>query len=137
MLVDVKFFSHPIGEIIAKLNKNPEGVKRITKGVYEIGHFSLEHMISSIDTYPDLGDFNCYGVCDNYEQIIDQCPELQNKNRNFVVSITPIKKENQSPEGGWRWHKWGPYIGVQESQCEYLYDEPNIEMVYCYRIIEV
>jgi hypothetical protein len=47
-----------------------------------------------------------------------------------------VIKANQSHEGGWRWHKWGEYIGKYEPQYEYLYDEPEIEKVYVYHIYE-
>ena len=38
---------------------------------------------------------------------------------------------------GWRWHKWGPYIGTQDPQCEYLADEPEIKEVFVYRFIQL
>jgi len=74
-----------------------------------------------------------YGVCDNYEQVIEQYGLIESEG-NFTVSITPMYKKNQSENGGWRWHKWGGYIGVQEPTCEYLYDEPDIELVYVFQI---
>ncbi len=73
------------------------------------------------EQYPEIQQ--CYGVCDNIEQIFKKCPEIQDKNRRFCISINPILRENQSQEGGWRWHKWGPYIGKHDIQCEYLADE--------------
>jgi hypothetical protein len=39
--------------------------------------------------------------------------------------------------GGWRWHKWGPYIGTQEPKCEYIHDEPEIEEVFTYHVYEL
>lgn len=79
-----------------------------------------------------------FGICDNYEQILKEYPELQEyTDRNFVVLMTPIYKDEQEPRGGWRWHKWGEYIGDKKPTHEYLYDEPDIEMVYVYHIYEV
>jgi hypothetical protein len=31
----------------------------------------------------------------------------------------------------------GEYLGTQNPQCEYLYDEPDIEEVYIFEIVEV
>lgn len=78
-----------------------------------------------------------YGVCDNYEQVLNQYPELQNSNKKFVVSLTPMTKSEEPESGGWRWHKWGEYIGEQNPTHEYLYDEPEIEEVFVYHIYEL
>ena len=88
------------------------------------------------EQYPELGEFNCYGVCDDYRQVLGQCPELEATGREFAITVTPVVKANQAESGGWRWHKWGPYIGTQTPTTEYLYDEPEIEKVYCYHIYE-
>jgi hypothetical protein len=78
-----------------------------------------------------------YGVCDNAEQVIAKYPELETSDRKFVVILTPIIKSAQPSRNGWRWHKWGEYIGTQEPQCEYIYDEPVIEEVLLFHIYEV
>lgn len=109
--------------------------------VFEIGHFNLNHMLGEPikSEYPQFAnDFSCYGVCDRPSQIINACPELvTDETRKFVISITPIEKKSQSPDGGWRWHKWGSYIGTQQPSREYIYDEPKIEKVYCYHVYEL
>jgi hypothetical protein len=78
-----------------------------------------------------------YGVCDNYEQVLNNYPELQNSDKKFVVSLTPMTKSEEPESGGWRWHKWGEYIGEQHPTHEYLYDEPEIEEVFVYHIYEL
>lgn len=79
-----------------------------------------------------------FGVCDTWEQITARWPELAaDEEHAYLISVTPIRKADQSPEGGWRWHKWGPYIGDHEPRCEYLYQEPAIDQVYVFHIIEV
>ena len=77
-----------------------------------------------------------YGVCDSLENLLDVYPELKNSDRQFVVSMTKIDQDEQDEEGGWRWHKWGDYIGTQEPTTEYIYDEPLIKRVYCFHIYE-
>ena len=77
-----------------------------------------------------------YGVADNIEQIID----FYNKNEgsifsgNHVISTFEIHK---SSECGWRWKKWGPYIGTKNPTHEYLADEPDIDKVVCFSIYKV
>lgn len=81
-----------------------------------------------------------YGVCDNYEQILEREEDIDyyvNSDEKFCILMTPIYKKEQPAEGGWRWCKWGDYIGDQESEAEYLYDEPNIEMVYVWSIYKI
>ena len=138
MLDDYSFpRTEPILAAIALMNDNPPQTWRTTTGVYQIGHFNWPGARGAVEEYPELGDFNSYGVCDSYEQILEQCPALQDPNRQFVITITPIVRANQSPEGGWRWHKWGPYIGTFNPQCEYLYDEVGIDRVFCFHIYEL
>lgn len=81
---------------------------------------------------------NEYGVCDNYKQVLKRYKKIvELKKRKFILSLTPILKSEQPEEDGWRWHKWGEYIGTKNPQYEYLYDEPKIDKVYCYHIYEI
>jgi hypothetical protein len=79
---------------------------------------------------------NDYGICDYPEQVIEKFPILLEMENRYAIFFTPIRKEDQT-ENGWRWHKWGEYIGNQEPTTEYLYDEPLIEEVLIYRIHEL
>lgn len=77
-----------------------------------------------------------YGTCDNVQQILDEYPELQDPNRQFMVLLQKVVRAEQPSQGGWRWHKWGPYLGSFEPEHEYIYDETGIEQVLIYRIYE-
>lgn len=83
-----------------------------------------------------------YGVCD-YENFIEQISEYyknylsESNPRKFFVTVELISKESQPKSGGWRWHKWGPYIGTKEPRCEYLYDEPEIDKVVIFELYEI
>ena len=79
-----------------------------------------------------------YGVCDNYQQIKKEHKDLiEEPNKKYVVIMTTVEREKQPCEGGWRWHKWGAYIGNQNPQHEYIYDDEHIDKVYCYSIYEI
>lgn len=121
----------------------------LAQGVYEIYHHNGNFELNRTDgwcenydyDYPKLhaykGEwFGSYGVCDNYQQILDQCATLTDPTREFVVFLTPVCRDEQSDWGGWRWHKWGEYIGTETPTTEYLYDEPDIDQVYTYSILE-
>ncbi len=75
-----------------------------------------------------------YGVCDNEQQILDKWSHLENSKQRHFITMTPIHKDNQPEKDGWRWHKWGEYIGEHEIECEYLYDEKDIKVVYVFHI---
>lgn len=147
----------PIFSMIAAVNGNDPSTQEDRVGIYRIGHFGSSHFLRSWEQYPSFDSIpvtdtmpahmkedayegqlsrNAYGVCDSVEQLLAHFPELEAPGREFVVTITEVRKENQSPDGGWRWHKWGPYIGTHEPQCEYLYDEKGIEAVLVYHIYE-
>jgi hypothetical protein len=65
-----------------------------------------------------------YGVADNIEQIKEYYKEeVLDKTKKYAICITPVWQDQQSSKDGWRWHKWGGYIGKLNPQYEYLYDE--------------
>lgn len=84
------------------------------------------------DAYPSDS-----GVCDTPEQVLAHVPLLTTDPRRFIVFFTPVRKRDQPAEDGWRWHKWGEYIGTQPREWEHLYDEPHVDEVLVYHIVEV
>ena len=127
----------PVTALLAAFSgKSPTHV-RAAPGIYEIGHFGSSSWPEGFEQYPDDLSVQCYGVCDSVEQLLEKCPELRTSTRKFAVSVHFLEKSKEPPEGGWRWRKWGPYIGTQTPTCEYLHDEPLIEHVYVYHIYEL
>lgn len=126
----------PIMTMIALAGGRISKPREIKPGLYEIGHFGSSDFLPNYENYPDVS-VGPYGVCDSPEQLLEKCPELEgDMTRLFVVTVTKISKDSESSEDGWRWHKWGDYIGDQNPQCEYLYDEPEIDEVYTFHIYE-
>lgn len=79
-----------------------------------------------------------YMVCDNVEQALEYWKgAVENPDHKYVISLMPVRKKDEPESDGWRWHKWGQYIGTQNAQCEYLFDEPEVEVVYCAHIYNV
>ena len=158
MFVD-PIFANPRGQTLVTIGLIISGQKdsnpaRIMQGLYLCPHFNFNYEMRdgsyrsyntekgfwglSFDEMFEEDGLNEYGVCDSPEQFLVRFGEkLHASPRKFCVSFTEIRKENQDPDGGWRWHKWGPYVGGQNPTCEYIYDEPNIEAVYCYHIYEL
>lgn len=118
--------------------------KELALGVYQLYDSNMpdavsadyNHFISwTIDDLRNGTFFSEYGVCDNYQQVLEKFPFLQTDENQYVVTVTVMKKCHQPPQGGWRWHKWGEYIGTKNPQHEYLYDEDeSIQEVFCYHI---
>ena len=132
-----------LAHITEVIGKRGQG-KQLATGVYQIGHFGSSHFLRAQGfqqiEYPDLWDDSKYiarfGVCDSYEDILTKFPKLvSDPDRQFVITVTRIDKCDEEP-GGWRWHKWGEYIGKHTITTEYLYDEPIVEQVYCFHIYE-
>ncbi len=72
-----------------------------------------------------------YGVCDSIKQFNAKYLHLlEDSAESYCVAFVEVRKDEQPSEGGWRWHKWGPYIGDGDPQFEYLYDEENFESVF-------
>lgn len=133
MLVDepMALMVDPILAIIG----NGKSCRHLDTGCYEICHFGSSDFLRGYERYPDVS-VGAYGVCDSLEQLKTKCPELSDPDRKFVVTLTEVRKDDQPRDGGWRWHKWGSYIGDHEIQYEYLYDEEDIDRVFCFHIYE-
>lgn len=78
-----------------------------------------------------------YGVCDNFQQILDKYKFIEDCEQKYVISLTPIFKSHQPEYDGWRWHKWGEYIGIHEIKHEYLYDEEDLDYVFVFHIYPI
>lgn len=154
MLVDVKHRKDLIDEIIS-----PEiETDRREKGVY-ITHINFDNdIINEHNNYPiifedgrvydkykdlpknwfKLPHIPEYGVCDTPDQFMHKYRKiLESSDEMFCVAFAIIKKSDQPEHGGWRWHKWGTYIGDKNPQHEYLYDEIGINEVYCYHVFHI
>jgi hypothetical protein len=107
-------------------------------GCYEVCHHGSSEYLPGYNHWPELANLNSYGVTDSLAQLLAAArEEVVEGPRIFLITLTPVVRQKQTPSGGWRWHKWGPYIGIQlRSGCEYLYDEPAIDLVYTYRVYE-
>ena len=119
-------------------NYNWDGLK-VQKGVfYSPVPFNFSWCMD------ELEDFTVsppYGVADNLGQIMEY---LSNEDGHYlsgsgryVLALTEVKKSEEPERGGWRWHKWGPYIGTQSPQSEYLVDEPEIDGVLVWEVVKL
>ncbi|MBC9706530.1 MAG: hypothetical protein H9W81_16495 [Enterococcus sp.] len=78
-----------------------------------------------------------YGTCDSFDQVWEAYPQLLTDPRHFILRVRKVHKKDQSPQQGWRWEKHGKYLGNRSEGYEYLYDEPNIDFVWQFDIIQI
>lgn len=148
MLKDLNYYTvepDAICSMIAEING--EDLSDSTKYFehYETGiyrhdgyKFNFDHFIKNNCEDKIIDEWVKYGVCDNYEQILEKYKNiLNNPNKNFVIGLSTVERDGQPSDGGWRWHKWGEYIGNQNPEHEYLYDDIHINKVYCFHIYEI
>lgn len=103
-----------------------------------------------LEQYPKMREYNnthpkfegyctSYGVVDSIEQIQEIYKALiDDPNRKFYCQIVWVDKAEETSQDGWRWHKWGPYLGDLKPQHEYLYDEDDsIKGVLTFSFIEI
>lgn len=84
-----------------------------------------------------------YGVCDSPEQLASKFPTYEG-----LVWMTVVRRSDQPAEGGgWRWRKWGTYVGIHIidtvyngeyvqylSQCDGEEDRPLIGEQYVFSV---
>ena len=68
-------------------------------------------------------------TADNIEQVLAHWAAYVDSDDRYVITVTEHAKADQPAHDGWRWRKWGEYIGGMTPKCEYLSDEPLIEKV--------
>lgn len=145
MLVDPQFRS-PSGAtglaIALIFGDGPLIPERISKGAYLAGHWNVRDLVTGGTRErwreDDTEWLNIieYGVCDSPEQAMAYL-NLEDRPEPFFVSFVKIRKADQPHSGGWRWHKWGEYIGDHDPRHEYLHDEPDIDEVYTFTVHEM
>lgn len=120
--------------------------KKYCTGVYftDLNPHTYLHSVYGYDNVREFNDVDfevCfYGVADTPQQILEYPKHLNyfiKSKRHFVCCMTEIHKKDQPKRDGWRWHKWGSYIGNHQIMCEYLYDEIGINSVLLYHFYEI
>lgn len=117
------------------------GYEKIQDGVYYCGLNSNHAFSQLIDQdrlcFPEDGDLwqfrPTYGVADTADQVLDHVQPGKIDNP-CVITLTPVFRHHQPERDGWRWCRWGEYIGTRVSQADYLYDEPEIDMVLLWHL---
>jgi len=139
----MKLNLNELSGVYIMLKSNPMITENeLQEGVYLSDYSFQLHTLERSKSYikdPEFltNDFAWYyGVCDGIDNLLEVIPELLSPDCEFVVLLHKITKSGQPRYEGWRWHKWGDYIGTQTPTTEYIYDEPEIELVYCYHIYE-
>ncbi len=119
------------------------------KNEMDMGYMGLDENPSIIedengDWIPNPDYLDQYGVCDDVQQVLDKYGErLENDGHEYFIWFAPVfqDKSNAGKGGGWRWHKWGEYIGNLNPQYEYLDDEDFGEdwqgYVLCWHIYRI
>lgn len=110
-----------------------------------VGPLNMNTLFASliVDHYPEVFRPNDdwatpFFVDDSPQAVIDRLkPVLTEAEGTYLVTITEFHKADEPSEGGWRWHKWGPYLGAHEPQCEYLHDEPEIDSAAVAHIYQI
>lgn len=80
-----------------------------------------------------------YGVGDSPEQIMGRYRDiLERAPEPICISVVHVLKNPAEPGAGWRWRKWGEYIGEGTPTVEYLNDEPGFaDGVWVYSVFFV
>jgi hypothetical protein len=126
---------HLVGEgIIITHHWNPE-ITWCVQHYYDRERLQ-EHLLNVHDQGSDF--LYDYGVCDTPHQfMVRYLDQLKTFDRDICVFFVHVPK-NPDIQQGWRWHKWGPYVGYGTPTCEYLADEELFDDgIYTYALYEV
>lgn len=123
---------HHIERLTDYKTVNPIGDKYLytvnTYGVADNATQVIRHLENSLKTYFYGNDFDDeFYLGKSLVKMIELYPEYK-----LVLLMTPHMNTKDCSWGGWRWHKWGEYLGVHEPQHEYLSYEKGIDYVLSY-----
>jgi hypothetical protein len=93
-------------------------------------HHGFDYPVQNDSIAKRFANIPSYGVVDSPEQFLDDYKKyLVDHADDICVAFVHIAKnpENRGKGGGWRWHKWGFYLGHGEPQYEYLDDEDGFD----------
>lgn len=114
------------------LGLSSEGIDKIIEnGIIETSNAHVRYYVKG---------FGCGGgIADDLEQVKKEYQSFINDpNIKMCVTYFRVIKSEQPESGGWRWHKWGDYIGTKNPQHEYIYDEDDsIQEVICFHVYEI
>lgn len=110
-----------------------------TTGVYVCEKSDQEFtLFSVINTIEKVKHTIKYGTCDNYQQVLEYHKDLlETPDKYYTVYLKAIYRKHQPKHEGFRYYKHGKYIGTQNPEYEYLYDDKHIDKIYCYHIHEM
>lgn len=116
-------------------------------GVYEFPSFNSYNFIGRSKQYyfeaEDGFEWSISGVCDNYNQVKEKYADILNDDnkQKYIIALYKVQQKFEPQRWGWRWKKFGDYIGKHKIEKEYLYDEDlsdiNQDHIYCFRILRV
>lgn len=139
-----------------------EDTKTTFKGCYwtNLNPENLINHASAYETYKHWPASSlAYGVSDNATQVINHLKHAletyltkdnahsffirgkrlykfltNNPDAVYLIRFHPVFNHHDGKTGGWRWHKWGPYLGKHTPKCEYLDEEKNIDYVLLWHL---
>jgi hypothetical protein len=121
------------------LQFHEEPVNLYSWGVSDNANQVKKYIDECIDAYQYGHEYNGVGDFFQGKQLVQfmQAMEEENREYGFVLLLTPIVNEHNHAWGGWRWHKWGEYIGHHKIEHEYLNDEEGVDFVFVWKLIPV
>lgn len=110
-----------------------------TAGVYVADPNAASHLFTLLTDYEFAKKRPTKsGICDNASQVLETYHKLvDDPNRLYVVFLSPVFKCDQQPEAGFKWKRYGKYIGVHKRKESLLVDEPDIGFIFKYNIYEI
>jgi len=128
----------PINSHICRVEGKSDKIENTSTGIYHLNHFNFRDDVNLQETY--INEYpEITGVCDTPEQALEKNSTLiMDTDNQYCICYVKIVKSEEPAQGGWRWKKWGKYIGNKNPQHEYLYDEgEEFEVIYWFAIYGV
>jgi hypothetical protein len=111
--------------------------RRLFRGIYT--GTQMHNFLWALDVKRDDRFYSpigyVYGVCDSVAQFMnDYYYTIDAVEGNWIVSLEEVYRADQPKYDGWRWAKWGPYLGEEQRTSDYLVNEQFIDKVCVFNL---
>lgn len=130
--------------LMLSLMGGSKGTQQVAPGFF-IGPLNLNMLVEHVEvekypSIPGIGSYpTSYYVCDTPQQFVERYGKILESAEGRYITFFAHIERTPGEEGGWRWHKWGEYLGDLNPQNEYLDDEGEefAEGVYVVHVSQV
>lgn len=109
----------------------------LTTGIYKHYYLDFDNEIkNSINRNPIFEGKKAYGLCDNYQQVLNNFKEIESNDTKYFILLKEIKKSDLKKEKEYKYSSWGGYYGDFNIKEKFFSLEKGLDIITAFHIME-